>query len=318
MTSDYFTGKYPKGWFAVLFSDEIKPGEIKSLSYFAQEYIAFRGESGQVSILDAFCPHLGAHLGDGRCQGDTIVCPFHEWRFSQTGACVDVPYAKRIPIKAKEGALAAHPVREINQIVHMWFDPAGGPPSWELPVDPAMNGADGWTRWYFKRWRVRTQGKEIIENLVDAPHFTYVHGSPIEDISVHFDGHIASQRSTIGGHPTLGKQLTTEATYYGPAVMHVSMEGTYASKQVNIHTPIDTEHVDVCYGIKIQRDPTLPDTDAIAQEYARFAHDAFDQDVVLWRRKIYRAAPLLCDGDGPLFQLRDWYRQFFQESVQGG
>ena len=133
---------------------------------------------------------------------------------------------------------------------------------------------------------------------------------------MHFDGHIASQRSTIGGHPTLGHKLTTEATYYGPAVQHVTMEGTYASKQVNIHTPVDTEHVDVCYGIKIKRDPALPDTDAIAQEYAHSAHEAFDQDVVIWQRKIYRPSPLLCDGDGPLFQLRDWYRQFFEGGRQ--
>ena len=42
--------------------------------------------------------------------------------------------------------------------------------------------------------------------------------------------------------------------------------------------------------------------------------EAFDQDVVIWQRKIYRPAPLLCDGDGPLFQLRHWYRQFFSET----
>ncbi|GAB3626114.1 3-ketosteroid-9-alpha-hydroxylase [Pandoraea terrae] len=316
MIKDYFAGKYPRGWFAVLFSDEIKTGEIKSLSYFGREFVAFRGENGQVSVLDAFCPHLGAHLGDGKCEGNTIVCPFHEWKFSQTGACVDVPYATRIPVKAKEGALQSHPVREVNQIVHMWFDPAGAPPTWELPLDECMNGAPGWTRWYFKRWRIRTQGKEIIENLVDTPHFTYVHGSPIEDIVIRFDGHVASQQSTIGGHPTLGKKLTTEATYFGPAVQHITMDGTYPSKQVNIHTPVDTEHVDVCYGIKLQRDPALHDTDAIAREYARFAHEAFEQDVVIWQRKIYRAAPLLCDGDGPLFQLRDWYRQFFEDEIR--
>ena len=316
MLSDFFAGKFPRGWFGVLFSDELKVGQIISLRYFNKDFVAFRGENGNVAILDAFCPHLGAHLGDGKCEGNTIVCPFHAWKFSQTGQCVEIPYAKRIPPKAREGALQPYHVREINQIVHLWFDPEGGAPTWEVPLDDSMNGVGGWTKWYFKRWRVRTQGKEIIENLVDTPHFAYVHGSPIEDVTIHFDQHTASQRSVIGGHPTLGKKLITEATYYGPAVQHVTMDGSYASKQVNIHTPVDAEHVDVCYGIKIERDPALQDTDAIAQEYARFAHDAFDQDVVIWQKKIYRPNPLLCDSDGPLFQLRDWYRQFFPEVVK--
>ncbi|WP_304349282.1 Rieske 2Fe-2S domain-containing protein [Comamonas testosteroni] len=315
ISADFFAGKYPRGWFGVLFSDEIGVGEIKSLSYFGQELVAFRGENGQVSILDAFCPHLGAHLGGGKCEGNTISCPFHQWRFAQSGECIEIPYSKRIPIKAKQGALKSHHVREINQIIHLWYDPLESDPDWEVPIDPAMSGEVGWTKWYFKRWRVRTQGKEIIENLVDAPHFTYVHGSPIEDIEVKFDGRIASQRSTIGGHPTLGKKLQTEAIYFGPAVQHVTMEGDYMSKQVNIHTPIDPNHLDVCYGIKIQRDPALHDTDAIAKEYAKFAHDAFDQDVVIWNKKIYRPTPLLCEDDGPLIQLRQWYRQFFSTAL---
>ena len=27
--------------------------------------VAFRGEDGRVGVLDAFCPHMGAHLGEG-------------------------------------------------------------------------------------------------------------------------------------------------------------------------------------------------------------------------------------------------------------
>ena len=43
--------------------------------------------------IDAFCPHLGAHLGyGGLVEESTIRCPFHAWRFDGTGACVEVPY----------------------------------------------------------------------------------------------------------------------------------------------------------------------------------------------------------------------------------
>lgn len=305
------TAEYPRGWFGVLFSDELGVGEVKALRYFDRDYVAFRGENGKVAILDAHCPHLGAHLGDGQCIGNQLRCPFHGWEFSQEGGCVAIPYCERIPPKARNGALKVHASCEVNQIIHLWFDPAGGPPAWDIPVVAEMNGADGWTRWHFQRWRVKTQGREIIENLVDTPHFAVVHRAPVEQITVRFDGHVAEQTSIIGRHPTLGTQLKTVATYFGPALQHVDMVGTHESKQVNFHTPVDGSHVDLCYGLKLRRDPALPDTDAIAREYASFAHNAFFEDVAIWEKKIYRATPLLCEGDGPLFELRAWYRQFF-------
>lgn len=313
MIRDDFANRYPKGWFGVLFSSELAAGEIKSLRYFDREFVAFRGENGQVAVLDAYCPHLGAHLGGGSCSGNSIRCPYHGWEFSQSGRCLSIPYSKVIPPKAKEGALKAYRVCEINEMIHLWFDPADGEPTWGIPVVPEMNGAAGWTRWYFKRWRVKTQGKEIIENLVDAPHFAVVHRSPVDEITVEFNGHIASQTSLISGHPTLGKRLKTVATYFGPALQHVDMEGTYESKQVNFHTPVGFDGVDLCYGLKLRRDPSLPDTDAVASEYASFAHNAFAEDIAIWERKIYRTEPLLCPGDGRIFDLRRWYGQFFDE-----
>ena len=34
---------------------------------------------GLVAVIDAFCPHLGAHIGvGGHVEEDDIVCPFHD------------------------------------------------------------------------------------------------------------------------------------------------------------------------------------------------------------------------------------------------
>lgn len=309
-----YHNKFPKGWFGVLFSDELGVEEIKSLDYFNKSFVAFRGKSGEVSIVDAHCPHLGAHLGGGSCEGETIKCPFHGWAFDMDGKCVDIPYCDRIPVKAKNGALKRYPSKEINQVIHMWFDPDGGEPTWEIPRNENMDGKKGWTKWYFQRWRIKTQGKEIIENLVDAPHFAFVHHAPISTIEVNFDGHTAQQITTIDAHPSLtndDSDLKTDATYYGPAVMHVKMNGKHESVQVNFHTPVDHEYVDLCYGLKLFRDPALSDTDEIAMEYAKAAQTSFAEDIEIWEDKVYRDKPLLCEEDGEIFQLREWYSQFF-------
>jgi 3-ketosteroid 9alpha-monooxygenase subunit A len=37
----------------------------------------------------------------------------------------------------------------------------------------------------------------------------------------------------------------------------------------------------------------------------------FEDDIRIWENKLYREVPVLCDGDGPIAQLRRWYRQFY-------
>ena len=54
----------------------------------------------QVSIVDAYCPHLGANLGvGGHVRGNCIECPFHGWRFDgETGQCVSIPYTDKVHV----------------------------------------------------------------------------------------------------------------------------------------------------------------------------------------------------------------------------
>ena len=56
---------FPRGWFAVAFSKDLAVGEPKKLRYFGRHLAAYRGEDGAVRVVDAFCPHMGAHLGAG-------------------------------------------------------------------------------------------------------------------------------------------------------------------------------------------------------------------------------------------------------------
>src|SRR5205807_10497996 len=103
------------GWFVVAFSDEIAVGAILPLRYFGRDLVAFRGEDGRVHLIEAHCAHMGAHLGvGGKVVGCAIQCPFHGWRSAGEGNCVELPYAKKIPPKARQ---EAWPTLEINGVV---------------------------------------------------------------------------------------------------------------------------------------------------------------------------------------------------------
>ena len=101
-TQDYGLGEFtfPRGWFMVADADEIKDRPV-SVRFFAQDLVIYRGKSGRVVMLDAYCPHMGTHLGrndtsyvikDGQIEGDSIRCPYHAWRFGPDGKCNHIPY----------------------------------------------------------------------------------------------------------------------------------------------------------------------------------------------------------------------------------
>jgi len=77
------------GWYSVARSHELAIGEVKPVKAFDRELVLYRTRSGEAVVQDAFCPHLGAHLGHkGRVVGESIRCPFHGWRYGTDGQCV--------------------------------------------------------------------------------------------------------------------------------------------------------------------------------------------------------------------------------------
>ena len=49
----------------------------------------------------------------------------------------------------------------------------------------------------------------------------------------------------------------------------------------------------------------------MVEMYTQMTQLSFKQDVEIWHNKVRVDNPLLCDGDGPLNKLRDWYNQFY-------
>ena len=53
------------GWYHILNSDEIAKGTVKFVDAIGTQFAVFRGKNGILSVLNAFCPHLGANLAQG-------------------------------------------------------------------------------------------------------------------------------------------------------------------------------------------------------------------------------------------------------------
>ena len=142
---------------------------------------------------------MGGDLSDGRVIGNSVACPFHDWRWNGEGYCVQVPYSKKIPQGART---RAWPAKEVNKHLVVWNDPEGLPPDVELPTIAGAHSDDWSPDWAWTEAIVENHPRELIDNLADMPHFFYVHGerkgAQPGYFKCVFDKHVATQYMECG------------------------------------------------------------------------------------------------------------------------
>ncbi|MEY4160113.1 MAG: hypothetical protein RLZZ136_734, partial [Pseudomonadota bacterium] len=213
-TADYGLGPmtYPRGWFMIAVAEDIGDKPVP-LHFFGRDFVAYRGESGRVYLVDAYCPHMRVHLArnttsyivrDGeQIQGEAIRCPGHGWRFDAQGQCDDIPYSTHgIP---KAACIKTFPVIEKAGCIWMWHDAEGGAPDFDLPAFAEWDKEDeGWVRWRLDHLgTLPVHPQEILDNMADLAHFIPVHGSrDIRYFENEYRDHVMIQRFGAG-HRTL-------------------------------------------------------------------------------------------------------------------
>jgi nitrite reductase/ring-hydroxylating ferredoxin subunit len=135
LTSGQFPKPYPNGWYRVCGSGELPAGRVMAITCCGREMVAFRGEDGRAAVLDAFCPHLGTHLGHGgTVSGNNIVCPYHSWEFDADGTNKCIPYCSKDMSKSTRVNAKAYSIRERLDIVFVWYHASNEPPEYELTI----------------------------------------------------------------------------------------------------------------------------------------------------------------------------------------
>lgn len=78
---------WPRCWYAVARSAELRPGTVLDGELAGHPYVLYRTEDGALGALDAHCPHMGTHLRRGRVVGEALRCPLHHWTIDPRGRC---------------------------------------------------------------------------------------------------------------------------------------------------------------------------------------------------------------------------------------
>jgi phenylpropionate dioxygenase-like ring-hydroxylating dioxygenase large terminal subunit len=164
----------PNQWYAVLESNEIKPGKPAGVTRMGEKLVFWRDGQGRVNCLRDLCPHRGAALSLGELQGDCLQCPFHGFQFDATGQCRLVPANGKdapFPKQLRAGHYCTH---EADGFIFIfWGDALEGlaPPRYFDNLEGLASASERvvWNAHYSR----------AIENQLDVAHLPFVHHDTI-------------------------------------------------------------------------------------------------------------------------------------------
>ena len=343
-----FPHGYASGWYQIGWSGEFEPGDVVPLHYFDTHLVGYRNNSGVMHLSDAFCPHMGGHLGyghgaespersgwtakAGKVEGDCLVCPFHGWKWDGDGRNVDIPYSEpeRMNLQIRQWE-----VREIDGLVLMWYGAQGEPPTWEMPhllSEDIDLETDYWPIFpdTARLWKdMKFPPQVATENSGDAAHFQYVHGAAgvpeVQDWECRGHWFRTSYKATWGGHAAttwatpkgpVDGTITTECHGMGLAAGHI--ESFDEVRTLAATTPVDkntSDHRATVWVPRVRGDGS-PLDEKVRDRWARQQFSQHVADFPVWENMTYIAKPPFAATEVRSFRaLRQWIETQYTPSA---
>lgn len=325
-----FPPPFPNGWFKLCDVTDLDGGNVVSVSALGLELVVFQGRIGrQIGVLDAFCPHMGAHLGQGGVvEGDCLKCPFHAWKLGTDGQCQSIPYTTVAVPKTAVAKTYRHMIW--MGMVMLWYHADGEEPTFDLQPHPEIERR--WTRYGTKTTSYKMHITDMAENAADYFHFNHLHEEMPIPILKWFVTMKYDTKMYFNEDPKLKhccyfdnysyvylfrrwhfKWYTQKVvvTFEGPGLVHFDIRtplGNLWLVKSNIpRRPFEIYSEDTWYG-----DRSIPRW--LVYLIATISQGALEQDRRVWENRLYTNKPHLVKGDGPFLRYRQWFDQFYSES----
>jgi phenylpropionate dioxygenase-like ring-hydroxylating dioxygenase large terminal subunit len=317
----------PTGWFQIGWSHEFPSEGVRPLRYFGEDLVGYRGDDGELHVLEGHCQHLGAHIGHGgEVVGDCVQCPFHGWQWGPDGNNSAIPDQDR-PNRSKK--LRVWPVVEQHGLVFMWHHPLGEPPSWEMldifgcypgltePPEAYYPTFPGFTR---KDEHEPVHPQIVLENSADSAHFEFVHRATVTPKVLHwsYEDHlwyfIAGWPDTESDDPD-AMRLKIHSKLFGLGGAISAFEGSQNHRVVFSTTPTEHGRSDMFYTIWWMREPDDDGASAPDHVLARVSEEfltTVDDDLNIWRHQKWIDKPAYSKVDAKGYAtLRTWSQRFY-------
>ncbi|GAA4553654.1 Rieske 2Fe-2S domain-containing protein [Pseudonocardia xishanensis] len=316
---------YASGWYRFAYRYDFAPGDVRPLHLFGRDLVAFCGEDGQVKVLDAHCPHLGAHLGHGGIVvGNCVQCPFHGWQWDGLGKNQAIPNEP----KPSPATIRSWRTVERDGICYLWFDQDDRDPDWE----PGPLLPEGSADEYFLldesvvgTWEgVQVYPQSIVENVADASHFKFIHGSgEIPDIHQYsvegalfrskfvYEWGAGYESTWLTPNGPIPSEVFTES--WGLGIVITRYFGIPEMIQVTGATPIDGRTSVVSSALFVRRaTPETIEIDPLRRRLVKHLLEQPEHDLTVWENMAILERPLFRRSEARIYTaLREWAGGFY-------
>jgi len=158
-------------------------------SYFTLDFAGIpiavvKGKDGRIRAFANTCRHRGARLLAGEGKTNAILCPYHSWNYSLSGALRVAPEMDQTAgFNTADFGLTEFRVEEWGGFLFICFDP-DAPPLMEflgdLPSLLAPYDLDNMVTVRRREWDIGCNWKIYVENAMESYHVPTVHAHTIQ------------------------------------------------------------------------------------------------------------------------------------------
>jgi 5,5'-dehydrodivanillate O-demethylase oxygenase subunit len=157
-------------WYPVAFSADVPTGHTKAVRLLGENFVIYRDQSGTLGMIDESCPHRSVSMLYGIVEDCGIRCPYHGWKFDETGRCLEQPAEPPHSQFKERVTTGAYPVQEMGGLLWTYIGSMPVPelPQFDVYVMDGVRDA-GWCV-------LPCNYLQIMENSVDPHHVEWLHG----------------------------------------------------------------------------------------------------------------------------------------------
>lgn len=163
-------------WHPIAYSHEVS-NEPKATKLLGEHLVIWRNGEGTAHVMQDLCIHRGTALSLGWTTATEIVCPYHGWRYGESGKCTVIPQkaSTTIPTKARVTSY-----QSIERYGLIWAN-LRDEPLYDLPEIPEFE-TDGWKLVNTGPYDWNSDASRQVENFTDFGHFPWVHPGLLGDV----------------------------------------------------------------------------------------------------------------------------------------
>jgi nitrite reductase/ring-hydroxylating ferredoxin subunit len=83
--------KFDLAWYVIGTPNSFSKNKLNQITIWNKNYVVWKDSENNFHALDDICSHKSASLARGKLINNTVMCPYHGYKFNNNGTLVTVP-----------------------------------------------------------------------------------------------------------------------------------------------------------------------------------------------------------------------------------